>query len=165
MVSDNCSLFVSINVFKLLPHLSFVIASAMFCFPSIQTISDISLRSYAWRRNIMSIINLFSCVEPSLTRQSYRDFESVYVTRLTDRRRICCTVDLITIALSKPRDIAYSSAANTLRVIRRHLTDAQCMMLALLYLSANKTTKPIWDDKSALFAKEEFVNITTRMGG
>jgi hypothetical protein len=110
---------------KALQGLDFVIASAGLVFPSIHLIFAISLLSYDCLRHIRSIINLFSAVVPSLTKQSNKDFESV---RRINGREICSIrsmVDLIIASTSKSLVIAYSSVANMLLVTRLHLVDDQ----------------------------------------
>jgi hypothetical protein len=93
-----------------------------------------------------------------LTRQLYNDFESVHKTIGIG----CCSIFLsvvLTAALtSKPCAIAYSSEASTLRVTRLHLIEDQCIILALLLASVSVITKPIWEEKSKLFAKDASVN-------
>jgi len=67
-------------------------------------------------------MSLFSCVVPSLTRQSYRDFKLVHKTRGScSNYRIFWIVDLITAAILKPWASAYSLEASTLRVTYLHL--------------------------------------------
>jgi hypothetical protein len=60
--------------------LFFIIESAGLESPLIHLTSAISLRLYAWRRHIISIIRRFSYVVPNLTRQSYNNLESVQRT-------------------------------------------------------------------------------------
>ena len=111
----------------------FVQASAGLSLPLIHRTSVISLFSYDSRRDIMSIISLFSLVVPSLTRQSYRDFESEHIITgicgMLSVRTICWRVVLSAIALSNPLTIPYSSLARTLRVTLLHLVEFQCTML------------------------------------
>jgi hypothetical protein len=62
--------FVSINLLSVSHGLFFVMTSTELDSSSIHRIFVISLRSYDWRRHIKSIINRFSDVISSLTRQS-----------------------------------------------------------------------------------------------
>ena len=68
-------------------------------------------------------------------------------------------VALIAAPVSNPWAIPYSSDAKTLRVTRLHLIDDQWTILALLFLSVSAITKPIWDERSQLLAKDESVKI------
>src|SRR5438045_3640618 len=124
-------------------------ASAGLVFPSIHLISAISLHSYDCRRHMRSTISRFSCVVPSLTKQSYSDLESVQsVIGSCSSCRILSIVILIAAAVLNPWAIPYSSDARMLRVTHLHLIDDQWSMLALLSLSASTITKPIWDERS-----------------
>ena len=78
--TSNSILFVLIRRLSALQALVLVIASAGFDSPFIHLTSATSLRLYASRRHIISIMSLFLAVVPSLTRQSYNDFESVQRT-------------------------------------------------------------------------------------
>jgi hypothetical protein len=69
--------FVSIRSLSAWQGFDLVIASTGLLFLSIHLISAISLCSYDCRKHIRSTISRFSCVVPSLTKQSYSDFESV----------------------------------------------------------------------------------------
>ena len=114
----------------------------------------------------MSIINLFSRVVPNLTRQSYRDFESIHMTRgtallLLHGLSIFINVALTTEAISNPCVSAYSSDAKTLLVTLLHFTEDQWTIFALLSPSASTITNPICDEWSLLLANEESVNATT----
>ena len=60
---------------------------------------------------------------PSLTRQSYSDFESIQTIRLMGRLQIRSRVDLIIMAESNPRLMVYNSEASILRVTLLYLTD------------------------------------------
>jgi hypothetical protein len=62
---------------------------------------------------------------------------------------------------SKPCAIVYSSKASTLRVTCLYLIEDQCIIFALLLASVSVITKPIWEKKPELFAKDAFVNITS----
>ena len=107
--TSNCNVFISINrlrAFEGFDFVDFVIASAGFELPLIHFTSAISLRSYAWRRHIISIINRFSCVVPNLTKHSYNDFESVYKT---SGKSIPSTLSIVVLAkalMLKPCAIA-----------------------------------------------------------
>ncbi len=63
-------IFVSISLLSAWHELFFVMTSTELNSSSIHRIFVISLRSYDWRRHIKSIINRFSDVISSLTRQS-----------------------------------------------------------------------------------------------
>lgn len=118
----NYTLFMSTNYFSAFEALDFVIESAGFVLPSIHFTSTILRLSYAYWRHITSIISRFSYVVPSLTRQSYSDFESV---QRTSSRSIFSTfsiVALIEAPISK-WTIAYNLEARTLRVTLLHLVD------------------------------------------
>jgi hypothetical protein len=71
------SVFVLMRVLRAFEAFDFVIASARFDLPLIHLTSAISLRLYAWRRHIISIIRRFSCVVPNLIKYLYHDFEFV----------------------------------------------------------------------------------------
>ena len=124
----------------------------------------------------MSIISLFSCVVPSLTKQSYNDFESVHSTAgirgSFNVSIIFWSVVRRAIALSKPLTMPYNSLASTLRVTRLHLLEFQCTILPLISKSkfvisfvrvstASTIRKPSWEDMSVLFAKEPSVKINS----
>src|SRR6266536_40189 len=97
-------------------------ASAGLLLPLIHLILAISRLSYNCYRHIRSTINRFSCVVPSLTRQSYRDFESVYsISGIVLIYSIFSIVDLIVALTSKPCAILYSSNARTLYITLLHL--------------------------------------------
>jgi hypothetical protein len=74
------SRFESMRLCKAVHGLLFVMASAGLLSPLIHMISAISWRSKDCRRHMRSIMSRFSCVVPSLTRQSYKLFESVQMT-------------------------------------------------------------------------------------
>jgi Txe/YoeB family toxin of Txe-Axe toxin-antitoxin module len=71
----------------------------------------------------MSIISRFSCIVPSLTRQSYNDLELVQRTSSKLIPRIMSIVNLIEALMSKPWAITYSFKANTLLVTLLHLVE------------------------------------------
>jgi len=123
--TSNCIVFVSINCLRAFEDFvfDFVIASAGFELPLIHLTFAISLRSYACRRHIMSIINRFSCVVPSFTRQSYNDLESVQRTSGKSIPSILSIVDLTEALILKPWAIPYSSEARTLLVTLLHFVD------------------------------------------
>jgi hypothetical protein len=79
-------IFVSINLISVWHELLFVMTSTELNSSSIHRIFVISLRSYDWRRHIKSIINRFSDVISSLTKQSYSDLESV--NNIIDKEKI-----------------------------------------------------------------------------
>jgi hypothetical protein len=125
-------IFVSISFVKVWHELIFVIASIEFVSSSIHRIFVISLRSYDWRRHIKSIINRFSDVVSSLTRQSYNDLESV--NSIIDREKIFkirWMIDLMTESASNSCVIAYNSIVKTLLIILLHLIDDQWIIFAL----------------------------------
>jgi len=68
-------------------------------------------------------------------------------------------VALIAAPVLNPWAIPYSLDAKTLCVTRLHLIDDQWRILALLSLSISVITKPIWDKRSWLFAKDKSVKI------
>jgi hypothetical protein len=104
----NCNVFVSIRVLRAFVgfDFDFVIASARFDLPLIHLTSATSLRSYAWRRHIMSIIRRFSCVVPSFTRQLYNNFESVHRTSSKSIPSTLSIIDLVEVPILKPYAIA-----------------------------------------------------------
>ena len=63
-------------------------------------------------------------------------------------------MDLTILALSKPLLIANSSEASTLRVTRLLFVELQWIILADPDWSERVVTKPIWLERSRLFAKE-----------
>ena len=70
----------------------FVIAFARFELPLIHLTFTISLRLYAYRRHIMSIISCFSCVVLNLTRHLYSNLEFV---QRTSGKSILSTLSII----------------------------------------------------------------------
>jgi len=124
--TSNCNVFVSINrlrAFEGFDFVDFVIAFAGFELPLIHFTSAISLRLYAWRRHIISIINRFSCVVPNLTKHSYNDFESVHRINGKSIPSTLSIVDLTKAPISKPWAILYNSEAKTLLVTLLHLVE------------------------------------------
>jgi len=123
--TSNCIVFVSINCLRAFEDFvfDFVIASAGFELPLIHLTSTISLRSYACRRHIMSIINRFSCVILSFTRQSYNNLESVQRTSGKSIPNILSIVNLTKALILKPWAILYSSKARTLLVTLLHFVN------------------------------------------
>jgi hypothetical protein len=110
-------IFVSINFVRIWHELIFVIASIEFVSSSIHRIFVICFRSYDWRRHIKSIINRFSDVMSSLTRQSYNDLESI--SNIIDRVKIFkirWMIDLMIESASNSFVIAYNFAVSTLLV-------------------------------------------------
>ena len=110
----------------------------------IHLISAISLLLYDCCKHIRSTISRFSCVVLSLTKQLYRDFESVQ--RVIGNRsscRIFSMVALITTLVLNLWAILYSSDAKTFYITYLHLMDDQWRMLALLSLSISVMIKPI----------------------
>jgi hypothetical protein len=75
----NYNIFVSINRLRAFEDLEFdfVIASIRFDSPLIYFTFTISLRLYACRRHIISIIRRFSYVIPNLTKHLYNNLEFV----------------------------------------------------------------------------------------
>jgi hypothetical protein len=75
----------------------------------------------------MSIIRRFSFVVPNLTMHSYNEYESVHTTtgkfEILSCFVIWAKVDDIAMAMSIPRDIAYSSEASTALVTLLHFCD------------------------------------------
>jgi hypothetical protein len=125
-------IFVSISFVRIWHELIFVIASTEFVFSSIHRIFVIFIRSYDWRRQIKSIINRFSDVISSLTRQSYSNLESV--SSIIDSERIFkirWMIDLMTEPASNSCVIAYNSVVKTLLIILIHLIDDQWIIFAL----------------------------------
>ena len=57
---------------------NFVMVSAGLSYPLIYLTSNSSRRSYIYRSAIISIINRFSFIKPSLTRHSYSEYKSVH---------------------------------------------------------------------------------------
>jgi hypothetical protein len=92
--TSNCSIFVSISRLRAFEDFvfDFVIAFARFESPLIHLTFIISLRLYACRRHIMSIISRFSCVVPNLTKHSYSDLESV---QRTSGKSISSTLSIV----------------------------------------------------------------------
>jgi hypothetical protein len=125
-------IFVSINFVRVWHELIFVIASIEFVSSSIHRIFVISFRSYNWRRHIKSIINRFSDVVSSLTRQSYSDLESVSsIIDRVKRFKIRWMIDLMIESASSLFVIAYSFAVTTLLIILLHFVKNQWMMFVL----------------------------------
>jgi hypothetical protein len=90
--------FVLTSVSNALFGLAFVIASAGLSSPWIYRISYSSLRSYNYRNVIISIIRRFSFVIPSLTKHSYREYESVQTTISRSSRSSCFKIILTIVA-------------------------------------------------------------------
>jgi hypothetical protein len=103
-----CTLFVSISRLRAFEDLEFdfVIASARFDSPLIHFTFAISLRSYACRRHIISIIKRFSCVVPNLTKHSYNNLEFVQKTKGKSIPRTLSSIALIEALISNPCAIA-----------------------------------------------------------
>src|SRR6266568_5111159 len=76
-VTYSLTIFMSIKSFSAWQGLNFVIASVRLLPPSIHLISAISFLLYNCYKHIRSTISYFSCVVLSLTKQLYKDFESV----------------------------------------------------------------------------------------
>jgi hypothetical protein len=102
--TSSYSIFVSISHLRAFEDFvfDFVIAFARFELPLIHLTSIISLRSYAYRRHIMSIISRFSCVVPNLTRHSYNNLEFI---QRTSGKSISSTLSIVNFTkalISKP---------------------------------------------------------------
>jgi len=99
---------------------AFVIVSAGLSRLLTYRISYSSRRSYNCRRAIMSIINRFSFVIPSLTRHLYKEYKSVYTIIGTASSSSCsitfAIIELIAYAKSALATILYISDASTLLV-------------------------------------------------
>jgi hypothetical protein len=121
--TSSCIVFVSIRRLRAFVGFNFVIESAGFDSLLIHLTSAISCYSYAWRRHITSIMSRFSCVVPSFTRHSYKDFEFIQTTSGRSISRALSTVDLTAALISKPCAMPYSSEASTLRVTLLHFVD------------------------------------------
>jgi hypothetical protein len=147
-VTLNLTVFVSIKSFSAWHGLDFVMASVGLLLPLIHFTSAISLLSYDCHRHMRSTISRFSCVVPSLTKQSYKDFESMQRMSRSEIHRIFLIVDLIAAPILNPYTILYSSNAKTLCMTLLHLIDNQWIMLALLSLSTSMITKLICDERS-----------------
>ena len=93
---------VSIRVFWADEGLALVMESAGLWCPWIYFTSVISRRLYDWRKLITSTISRFSSMIPNLTRQSYRDFESVHRISKTAGLSIFPSVAFITAPMSNP---------------------------------------------------------------
>ena len=73
------------------------------------------------------MISPFFCIVSNLTKQSYKDFESVHrISGISD-----LSVAFMTAPMSNPCAISYSSIAKTLRIILLHFIKDQCMIFAL----------------------------------
>lgn len=111
---------------------AFVNASAGLSLPLIQRISEISRLSYDYLNAITSIIRRFSFVVPSFTRHSYREKESVQITKGTGGSRSWSIINfkVVTIdrPISKPATMLYISEASTLLVTLLHFTELQWTM-------------------------------------
>jgi hypothetical protein len=91
---------------------------------------------------------------------SYSNFESVYTASGGfSSPRIFSTVVLMATLVSNPCAILYSFDAKTVRVMRLHMSDDQCRMFALSYLSTSAIIYPICDEQLGLLAKELSVKI------
>jgi hypothetical protein len=75
----NCNVFASISRLRAFEDFvfDFVIAFTRFELPLIYLTFVISLRLYAYRRHIMSIISRFSYIVLNLTRHSYSNLEFI----------------------------------------------------------------------------------------
>jgi hypothetical protein len=109
-------------------------ASAGLLLPLIHLTSVISLLSYNCCKHIRSTISCFSCVMLSLTKQSYKDFESIQRISGSKIYKIFLIVALIAAPILNPCVILYSSEAKTLRMTLLYWIDDQWIMLALLSL-------------------------------
>ncbi len=127
---------------------------------SIYLISAISLLLYNCCRYIRLTISRFSYIVPSLTKQLYRDFESVQrIISSYLSCRIFLIVALIAALVSNLQAILYSLDTKTLCVTCLHLIDNQWRILALLFLSISVIIKPIWDKRLQLLVKDKSINI------
>ena len=115
------TLFVSINCFNTLYAFNFVIKLAGLVFPLIYLILAIFLYLYDWRRHIKLTISLFSWVVLNLTRQLYKDFESVYIIKGIVMLRTKLIVNLITAPILNLWAILYSLDAKILLIIYLYL--------------------------------------------
>jgi hypothetical protein len=81
--TSNCNVFVSISYLRAFKDLEFdfVIAFIRFDSPLICFTFKFSLRLYACRRHIISIIRRFSCIVPNLTKHLYNNLEFMQRTR------------------------------------------------------------------------------------
>jgi hypothetical protein len=147
-VISRLMLFVTITVFNVDDVFVLIMKSIELLLLWIHLISIISRLSYDWRRLMTSIIRRFSWVVLSLTKQSYRDFESMQRISEMLISNILLNVLLITTSMSKLWVISYNSAISTLRVTRLHLMNDQCMILTWLFESARHMTYSIWDERS-----------------
>ena len=158
-VTFKLTVFMSISSLRAWQGLFLVMTSAGLLLPSIHLISAILRLSYNWHKHIKSTMSLFSYVVPSLTKQSYNDFESV---QSINGRGLCncsifSTIALIAAPTLNPWAIMYSSDARMLYIILLHLMDNQWMILALFLPSMSVMTNSICDERSWLFAKEASV--------
>ena len=160
LITYSLIIFMSIRSFNAQQGFNFIMASAKLLPPSIHLISAISLLSYNCHKHIRSTISRFSCVVPSLTKQSYKDFKSVQ--RVISSRlscRIFSIVALIAAPVSNLWAILYSLDTKTLCVTHLHLINDQQRMLALLSLSISVIIKPIQENRSWLLAKDKSIKI------
>jgi hypothetical protein len=148
-ITYNLIIFILIRSFNAWQGFNFVIASAKLLPPSIHLILAISLFSYNCYKHIRLTISHFFYIVLSLTKQSYKNFESVQ--RVINSRLSCkifLMITLITAPVSNLWAIPYSLNTKTLHITRLHLMDDQWRILALLSLSTSVITKPIWDERS-----------------
>ena len=153
--------FVLISHLRASNSLLLVIASAGLLSPSIHLTLAILRLLYDWRRHMTLIINLFSCVVPSLTKHLQINLK--LVQRISGRLILNynSTVALITALMLKLQAIAYNSEASMLLVIFLHLTEDQWTIFTLFNESVSTKIYLICNKRSLLFVNKEFVNISS----
>ena len=103
LVTYSLTIFMLIRSFNAWQGFSFIMASMGLLPPLIHLILAISLFLYNYYKYIRSTMSCFSCVVLSLTKQSYKDFESVQrVINNYSSYRIFLIIALITTSVSNP---------------------------------------------------------------
>jgi hypothetical protein len=124
LVTCSLTVFVLIKSFSAWQGLNFIIAFVGLLPLLIYLISAISLLLYNCCKYIKLTISHFSCVILSLTKQLYRDFESVQrVIGSYSSCRIFLIIALITALVFNPYAILYSLDAKTLYITCLYLID------------------------------------------
>ena len=86
----------------------------------------------------MSPISHFSCVVPNLSRQFYKNFESVYKISRISTLNIFPSATFMTISMSNPCAISYSSTAKIMHFTYLLFIKDQCILFSLLVALARQ---------------------------
>ena len=128
--------FESINVFKDIERLVFIMKAFGFCFPWIYFTSIISHCSYNWYKIITFTTHCFSCIVHNFLRHLYKNLASIHkISRISAPNIFPSLAFMITLMLNLCA-IPYNSAAKILHITRLYLIKDPCIIFALLVASA-----------------------------